>query len=213
MISVKKNLVFFGAFCYHEVMIDILIATHNQNKLKEFRTLLEPLGYHVLGADDVALPDVPETGTTFRQNSAQKALAAAQFAHMMTLADDSGLCVHALHNEPGLFSARYAKANGGFPKVFDVLLGRLGDDTSAHFECCLCLVMPHHEPMFFEGQVFGHLTHTPDASVEDFGYDPIFVPEGSDKPFGGLSSEVKNKISHRARALEKLVAFLKTQNP
>ena len=190
-------------------MTDILIATHNKHKLAEFKALLEPLGYKVFGADDVNLPDVEETGTTFRENSAQKALAAAKFAHMMALADDSGFCIHALNNEPGLYSARYAAAHGGFPAVFQVLFDRLKDDWSAHFECCLCLVRPDEEPLFFEGQVFGKLTTKIDSSCSAFGYDPIFIPDGYDKTFGGLPSEVKNKISHRARALEKLVAYLK----
>ena len=190
-------------------MTDILIATHNKHKLSEFKTLLEPMGYHVLSADEVGLPDVEETGTTFRENSAQKAMTAAKFSNMMAIADDSGLCVHALNNEPGLYSARYAAANGGYPAVFNVLLGRLKDDFSAHFECCLCLVQPGKGPLFFEGQVFGHLTNKVDSSCGAFGYDPIFVPDGYDKTFGGLPAEVKNKISHRARALEKLMAYLK----
>ena len=190
-------------------MTDILIATHNKHKLAEFKALLEPLGYRVLSADDVGLSDIEETGTTFRENSTLKAVAATKFANLMAIADDSGLCVHALNNEPGLFSARYAASNGGYPKVFDVLLGRLKDDFSAHFECCLCLARPNEEPLFFEGQVFGHLTNTPDSSLSSFGYDPIFVPDGFEKTFGGLPSEVKNKISHRARALQKLVAYLK----
>ncbi len=192
-------------------MADILIATHNKNKLNEFKTLLEPLGYHVMGADDVGLPDVDETGTTFRENSAQKAVAAAQFANMMAVADDSGFCVHALNNEPGLFSARYANANGGYPQTFKILFDRLKDteNWSAHFECCLCLVQPGESPLFFEGQVFGHLTDKVDSSCGAFGYDPIFIPDGYDKTFGGLPSAVKNQISHRAKALEKLVAYLK----
>lgn len=190
-------------------MTNILIATHNKHKLAEFKNLLEPMGYHIIGADEAGLPDIEETGTTFRSNSALKALAAAKFSGMVTIADDSGLCVHAINNEPGLYSARYAKANGGYPAVFEVLLGRLKDDFSAHFECCLCLVRPNETPLFFEGQVFGRLTHDADASVEAFGYDPIFVPDGYDRPFGGLTSEIKNQISHRARALEKLVAYLK----
>ena len=163
----------------------------------------------MLGASDVGLPDVEETGSTFRENSAQKATAAAKFSGMVAVADDSGLCVHAINNEPGLYSARYASANGGYPAVFDVLLGRLKDDFSAHFECCLCLARPGEPPLFFEGQVFGRLTNKVDSSCSAFGYDPIFVPDGYDKTFGGLPSEIKNKISHRARALEKLVAYLK----
>lgn len=193
-------------------MIDILIATHNKNKLKEFRTLLEPLGFRILSADDVGLPDIEETGTTFRENSALKATAAAKFSGMMALADDSGLCVHALNNEPGLYSARYAAQNGGYPAVFNVLLGRLTNDFSAHFECCLYLAKPHETPIFFEGQVFGKLVPTPDTTFSSFGYDPIFMPDGYDKTFGGLPAEVKNKISHRANALAKLVAYLKQQN-
>jgi len=190
-------------------MIDILVATHNQNKLKEFRALLEPLGFCVHSADEVGLPDIEETGKTFRENSALKAIAAAKFSGMMSLADDSGLCVHALNNEPGLFSARYAAENGGYPKVFDVLLGRLTNDFSAHFECCLCLVKPNEEPIFFEGRVFGHLVPQADTSFSAFGYDPIFMPDGYDKTFGGLPADVKNKISHRAHALEKLVDYFK----
>ena len=194
-------------------MTDILIATHNKNKLREFRALLEPFGFRILSADDVRLPDIEETGTTFRENSALKAMAAAKFANMMAVADDSGLCVHALNNEPGLYSARYAAANGGYPAVFDVLLGRLKDDFSAHFECCLCLAKPGEEPLFFEGQVFGKLVDTPDTTFSAFGYDPIFMPEGYDKTFGGLPAEVKNKISHRARALAKLVEYFKENQP
>lgn len=192
-------------------MIDILIATHNKNKLAEFRTLLDPLGYHVLGADDVDLPDIEETGTTFRENSAQKAIAAAEKTNLMTVADDSGFCVHALNNEPGLFSARYAKSNGGYTKTFEILFERLKNmqDWSAHFECCLCLAYPNKESLFFEGQVFGKITRQVDDSCGAFGYDPIFVPDGYEKTFGGMSAEIKNKISHRARALEKLVAYLK----
>ena len=190
-------------------MKDFLVATHNQHKLKEFRTLLEPLGFRVLSADDVGLPDIEETGTTFRENSALKARAAADFAQTCALADDSGLCVHALNNEPGLFSARYATANGGYPKVFDVLLSRLKDDFSAHFECCLCLAKPNEEPLFFEGRVFGHLVKQPDTTFSSFGYDPIFMPDGYDKTFGGLPPEVKNKISHRGQALQLLIGYLK----
>jgi len=190
-------------------MTDILIATHNKHKLAEFRALLEPIGYHVVGADEVGLPDVEETGTTFRENSALKATHAAVFSKMVSLADDSGLCVHALNNEPGIFSARYAAQNGDFPKVFDVLLGRLSDDFSAHFECCLCLVRPGEAPLFFEGQAQGHLVSQPDSTYSNFGFDPIFMPDGYDKTFGGLPPEVKNKISHRAHALEKLLAYLK----
>lgn len=192
----------------------LLVATHNTNKLKEFHEILLPLGYEVLGSDDVHLSDCEETGQTFRENSFQKALHAVQETGVMALADDSGFCIHALNDEPGLFSARYAAKNGGFPAVFNVLFERLKDesDWSAHFNCCLCLLKPQDldHPLYFEGQVYGHLTDRPDDSMDKFGYDPIFVPDGYDKPFGGLPADVKNKLSHRGRALEKLVAYLKS---
>lgn len=206
---VKNKFDFCWQITYATRMKDLLIATHNQNKLKEFKALLEPLGYHIIGADEINLPDIKETGTTFRENSALKAKAAAKFAKMCAIADDSGLCVHTINNEPGLYSARYAAMNGGYPKVFDVLLNRLSDDFSAHFECCLCLVYPDQEPLFFEGRVFGHLVKQPDTTFSSFGYDPIFMPDGFDKTFGGLPSEIKNKISHRGRALAQLVDYLK----
>ena len=193
-------------------MTDILIATHNKHKLDEFRALLTPLGFCVLGADDVALKDVEENGTTFRENSVQKALAAATQTGLITLADDSGLCIHALHNEPGIFSARYAAQNGGYPAVFEILFQRLKDTTdwSAHFECCLCLARPNLPPLFFEGVIQGRLSSSPESSYSVFGYDPIFIPEGFDKTFGALPSDTKNTISHRAKALEKLISYLKT---
>ena len=160
------------------------------------------------------LSDVEETGQTFHENSYQKALQAVKETGLMALADDSGLCVHALKNEPGLFSARYAKENGGYPAVFNVLFERLKNqsDWSAHFNCCLCLLKPEdlNHPLYFEGQVHGHLTDHPDDSLEKFGYDPIFVPDGYDKPFGALPAEIKNGLSHRGRALEKLISYLKS---
>ena len=192
----------------------ILVATHNAHQLKEFREILEPIGYRVLGADDVNLSDAEETGKTFQENSYQKALHAVKETGLTALADDSGLCIHALNDEPGIFSARYAKENGGYPAVFDVLFDRLKNqaDWSAHFNCCLCLLTPQDldHPFYFEGQVHGHITNHPDDSLEKFGYDPIFVPDGYDKPFGALSAEIKNQLSHRARALEKLVLYLKS---
>ena len=192
----------------------LLVATHNTHKLKEFCAILEPLGYEVLGSDDVHLSDTEETGKNFHENSYQKALHAVKETKLMALADDSGLCIHALNNEPGLFSARYAKENGGYPAVFNVLFERLKNqsDWSAHFNCCLCLLKPEtpEKPLYFEGQVYGHLTDQPDDSSDKFGYDPIFVPDGYEKPFGALPAEIKNQLSHRARALEKLVTYLKS---
>ena len=160
------------------------------------------------------ISDIQETATTFQENSLQKAMWGMKHSQLPTIADDSGLCIHALNDEPGIFSARLAKENGGYPKTFKVLFERLKDkkDWTAHFTCCLCLVLSQKEPQFFIGNVNGHLTTKPDFSLSDFGYDPIFVPDGFDKPFGALPAETKKNLSHRGRALELLIAYLK-DNP
>ena len=193
-------------------MTKLLIATHNPHKLTEFRSFLEPLGIEVVGAENI--PETQETGTTFQENSLQKALWANAHSHLPTLADDSGLCVHALNNAPGLYSARFAAEQGGYPAAFQALFQQLKgkDDWTAHFCCCLCLVIPQKQPQFFVGTVNGRLITKPDTSVSDFGYDPIFMPDGFDKTFGGLSTEIKQKLSHRGRALQELIAYLK-DNP
>ena len=195
-------------------MKKLLIATHNKHKLQEFRLVLEPLEIEVLSSDDVHIPDCDETGTTFQENSLQKALWNMKHAQLPTLADDSGLCIHALDDAPGIFSARFAQENGGYEKTFKVIFDKLKKtkDWSAHFTCCLCLLLPQKSPLFFEGKILGYLTDKPDFSCSKFGYDPIFIPEGFDTPFGGLSPEVKKNLSHRGRALSELVAYLK-DNP
>ena len=195
-------------------MQKILIATHNKHKLKEFELVLNPLGIEIVGADELNIPDASETGTTFQENSLQKARWGFEKSHLPTLADDSGLCIHALDDAPGIFSARFAQENGGYEKTFKVIFNKLKKtkDWSAHFTCCLCLLLPQKSPLFFEGKILGHLTDKPDFSCSKFGYDPIFIPEGFDTPFGGLSLEIKKNLSHRGRALSELVAYLK-DNP
>ncbi len=189
-------------------MKKILIATHNPNKLKEFRTLLTPFGFDVVSASDVCLPDVEETGTTFSENSLLKARFGFAQTGLPTIADDSGLCIHALDNAPGLFSARFAAKHGGYPAVFMTLWDQLSGqgNKSAHFHCAIAYVDETGDHVF-EGDVFGTIADTADDSLDKFGYDPIFMPDGYDKTFGALPAEVKNQISHRARALEKLRAF------
>ena len=188
-------------------MPKLLIATHNKHKLHEFRLFLEPLGIEVVGAEDI--PESPETGTTFQENALQKALWAFNHTHLPALADDSGLCVHALNDRPGLYSARFAAGHGGYPGAFQALFQELEDknDWSAHFCCCLCLVLPQDAPHFFMGTVAGRLVTQPDTSVSDFGYDPIFMPDGFDKTFGGLAKNIKQNLSHRARALQQLKSY------
>ena len=190
----------------------IVLATHNAHKLEEVRAILSPLGIEVLGGDDVGLKDVEETGQTFEENSRLKARAAYAQVKMPVLADDSGLCITALNGAPGLHSARFAADHGGYPAVFDVVWKQLKphSDWSAYFICSMVLKTgpdPADEHLFI-GKMTGHIA--PKASgTHLFGYDPIFIPDGYTDTCGVLDPEVKNRISHRAKALESLTSFLK----
>lgn len=192
-------------------MKKIIFATHNEHKLLEVRNMLEPLGYKVLSAGDLNLPDIEETGETFKDNALLKAYEAYKHTSLPVLAEDTGLCIPALNDEPGVYTKRYAEQNGGFPQVFDVLSKRLnGKDKSARFVCVMALVVDETEAHVFEGVMEGHLIDTPRGD-EGFGYDPIFVPKGSDKTVAELGDDVKNQISHRCKALEKVVAYFLEQ--
>ena len=192
-------------------MHKLVLATHNQHKLEEVRAILSPLGIEVLGGDDVGLKDVVETGTTFAENAMLKARAAYEQIRLPVLADDSGLCIAAMNDEPGLYSARFAKEHGGYPAVFDEVWKRMGNNPnrSAYFVCAMALVVgPQKENAYsFLGRMDGRIADKA-CGTHLFGYDPIFIPDGYDETCGVLDSDVKNQISHRARALKQLVAFL-----
>ena len=188
----------------------IVVASHNQGKINEIKTMLEPFHIAVVSAGELDLPDVEETGTTFEENSRLKAETLSKLSGLPCLADDSGLCVHALGNRPGVFSARYAP-NRDFAKGMEMLLGELAasgsSDRSAHFSCVLALAVPGNETKIFEGRVDGTITTEPQG-IAGFGYDPIFKPEGYNVTFGNFDGAEKNKISHRGRAFGKFKAFL-----
>lgn len=192
-------------------MKEIIFASHNKGKIEEIRQLLTPFGVKVLSSDDIDLPDVEETGTTFEENAALKALTIAKLKKVPCLADDSGLCVDALDGRPGVYSARYAP-NRDFKKAMRMLLAEMLDTHSAnrnaHFSCVLVLGYPDGNYQAFEGRVDGQIAFAPKGE-SGFGFDPVFVPEGYTKTFAELGAEVKNKISHRGRALAKLIAFIK----
>ena len=192
----------------------IVLASHNAHKLAEVRAILAPLGITVIGGDEAGLKDVEETGTTFEENALLKARAGYQQISLPILADDSGLCISALGGHPGLHSARFAKEHGGYPAVFDEVWRLLKDkaDWSAHFTCCIVLKTgaASTDEHIFIGQMLGKIA--PQASgTHLFGYDPIFIPDGYTETCGVLDSKVKNSISHRAKALEKLATFLSTE--
>ena len=188
----------------------IIFASHNAGKIKEIRALLSPLGVDVLSAEDMDLDDVAETGSTFEENAKIKALAAAKVAGLPALADDSGLCIHGLNNEPGIYSSRYAQKMGGYPQAFADVLKRLenNSDKTAHFSCVLVLAFPNGETKTFEGRADGKIV-TPREGTNGFGFDPIFMPEGFTQSFAELSEIKKNSISHRGKAVHLFVEYLK----
>jgi XTP/dITP diphosphohydrolase len=186
----------------------LVIASHNRGKVREIADLLAPFGIEAVSAGDLGLPEPDETGETFIENAKLKAVAAADASGLIGLADDSGLEVAALGGEPGVHSARW----GGEARDFGVAMARVNreleasgaKDLKANFVCVLALAAPHGPVETFEGKVFGRVVWPPRGS-KGFGYDPIFVPDGYDESFGEMEPELKDAISHRARAFEKLM--------
>ncbi|HBC15520.1 MAG TPA: non-canonical purine NTP pyrophosphatase, RdgB/HAM1 family [Erythrobacter sp.] len=195
----------------------LVIATHNAGKLKEISALLEPHGMKCLSAGSLGLPEPAETGTTFVQNAMLKARAAAEASGIVALADDSGLSVAALDGRPGVYTADWAERQWfeGDPgrdwymamgKVEGLLQEQGADvDRSCAFHCVLALAWPDGEHAVYEGTVPGTLTWPPRGKL-GFGYDPVFVPEGSEQTFAEIDPADKHAISHRADAFAKLVA-------
>jgi XTP/dITP diphosphohydrolase len=181
----------------------ILIATHNAGKLAEFASLFGPLGIAVISAAALQLLEPDETAASFAGNAQLKAIAAAQAANMPALADDSGISIAALDNAPGIFSARYAA--GDYPATFARIIAAAAqcDEWRARFTCALCLAQPDGSTTTYIGHADGTIAKAPSGAA-GFGYDPIFIPLGHDKTYAELGSEIKDKISHRAKAFEQL---------
>jgi XTP/dITP diphosphohydrolase len=199
-------------------MQPLLLATRNANKTREFRELLgEDFDVHDLSFfDEMAIPK--ENGRTFEENAILKAVAASQDRrvqdrHLLVVADDSGLEVDALGGAPGILSARYAGETASDKENIEKLLSELArrnaplDQRSARFRCVIALARESELLGKFEGVVEGLIVDLPRGSL-GFGYDPIFVPNGFDKTFGELPIELKNRISHRARAIRAFRAGL-----
>ena len=183
----------------------LVIASHNEGKVREIRALLAPLGLTVASAREHGVPEPEETGDSFAANARLKAHAVARATGLPALSDDSGLVVPALGGAPGIYSARWA----GPGKDFSVALARVArelgaGDRAAHFVCALALAWPDGEDQVFEGTVHGHLVFPP-RGTKGFGYDPIFVPEGHTMTFGEMEQTAKHAISHRARAFAAFV--------
>jgi XTP/dITP diphosphohydrolase len=193
---------------------DLVLASHNDGKLREIRDLLSPLGLALTSAAELGLAEPEETGETFAENAAIKSEAAARATGQAALADDSGLIVHALNGAPGVRSARWAGPEKNFDfaitRVENELNRSVSNDRSAKFVCALALARPGQSTEIFEGEVHGTLTFPPRGTC-GFGYDPIFIADGTAQTFGEMEPQRKLEISHRAQAFAKLAAFLKRE--
>ena len=185
----------------------LVIASHNEGKVRELAELFAPFGIDCVSAASLGLPEPEETGESFADNAKLKAMAATQGSGLPALADDSGLEVTALGGAPGIHSARW----GGSDKDFGLAMARVnqalakGSDGHANFTCVLAIASPDGSVALSEGKVFGTVVWPP-RGTRGFGYDPIFVPDGYDETFGEMDPDLKNRLSHRMRAFENLMA-------
>lgn len=195
----------------------LVLATHNQGKLRELRELLRgqvpglDVDTQVVDAGAVGAPDVRETGVTFEANALLKAHAVAQSTGLPSIADDSGLAVDVLGGAPGIFSARWAGRHGDDQANLELLLAQLGDIDAEHrgasFVCAAALALPDGTERVELGRLAGTLLTAP-RGEGGFGYDPILQPEGTELSCAELTSEAKNAISHRGQAFRALMPHL-----
>lgn len=194
------------------VTLKMILATRNKGKVKEIKSILGPLDIEVLTLDDVpALELPPEVGNTFKENALAKAAFIAGSTGIPALADDSGLEVDYLDGRPGIYSARYAGQDATDRENYEKLLAELSgverEKRTARFRCAIALVLPGREPLVFEGALEGFIATEP-GGENGFGYDPVFFVAEEGKTAAELKPEEKNRISHRAKALEKLKDWL-----
>ncbi|MBB3442694.1 RdgB/HAM1 family non-canonical purine NTP pyrophosphatase [Sinorhizobium sp. B11] len=200
----------------------IVVASHNQGKIREIQDLIGPLGFTAKSAAELNFIEPEETGTTFEENATIKALASAQASGMPALSDDSGLVVDALGGDPGVYTADWAETGNGTRDFFMAMekvekaLEKAGatkpEQRSARFVSVLCLAWPDGHTELFRGEVEGKVVWPP-RGTQGFGYDPIFQPEDYDVTFGEMSAEEKHgwnigkpqALSHRARAFKLFV--------
>ena len=192
----------------------LLIASNNAHKIKEFREMFSKYNVEVFSPNDLDIHVNPvEDGETYEANSLIKAKALAEFTDMPIIADDSGLNVVALNNFPGINSSRFADSKGGNIFANPALIEMLKPykDKSAFFTCVITMLNVEKDPVVFKGICPGHIMNNPDGE-NGFGYDPIFFSEEANCSFGTCPEEIKNKYSHRAKALEQLLNYLIDKN-
>ena len=184
----------------------LVVASHNKGKVAEITDLLTPYSLEIFSIAKMGLPAPEETGKTFIDNALIKAQAAVEGCGLPCLADDSGISVEALCGEPGIFSARWAGPDRNFNLAMTTVNEKLGNKTNrrAYFVSALTLAWPDGYSESFEGRIYGTIIWPPRGS-SGFGYDPMFMPDGYNKTFGEIPYDEKQRISHRAKAFEKLI--------
>lgn len=197
--------------------VRLALATGNRGKIREIRSLLAGLDIEILTRDDLeGWPELEEKGDTFEQNAASKSLELSRWAAVPALADDSGLEVEALGGAPGVVSARYAGAQGDDAANIARLLREMKDMPAggrrARFVCVLVLSSPAGQALKIRETCEGAITPAP-RGESGFGYDPVFVPEGTERTMAELSLEEKNAVSHRGKALRRLRSLLQAGEP
>ena len=192
----------------------LVVATHNEGKLREINALLSPHGVTAVSAGSLGFDEPEETESTFTGNAKLKAVYAAQRSGLVALADDSGLCVEALGGDPGVYTANWAGPTRDWSMAMRLVEEKLHakgatmpSQRKAYFNCTLCLAWPDGTVEFYEGQSHGTLIWPP-RGARGFGYDPMFVPDGETETFGEMDPAKKTLMSHRGRAFEKLVDAL-----
>lgn len=200
----------------------IVVASHNQGKIREIQDLIGPLGFTAKSAAELNFIEPKETGTTFEENATIKALASAEASGLPALSDDSGLVVDALGGDPGVYTADWAETGNGnrdfnmamekVEKALEKAGATKPEQRTARFVSVLCLAWPDGHTELFRGEVEGTVAWPP-RGTQGFGYDPVFQPEGYDVTFGEMSAEEKHgwsigkpqALSHRARAFKLFV--------
>lgn len=195
----------------------IIAATKNKHKIEEIQEITREFGMEVVSRDDAGVPDieVEEDGDTFEENSEKKAKEILALCGEITIADDSGLMVDALDGAPGVISARFAGEDGNDLANNEKLLRLLADvdpqKRTARFVSVITMLFPDGRKIVARGECEGHIIYQPKGS-NGFGYDPLFVPNGFSRTFAELTGVEKNRISHRAEALQNLRRKLQEQN-
>ena len=194
-------------------MKEIIIATNNQNKVKEMKEKLSKIGINAISQSEAGIDiEVDETGETFRENAEIKATAIYDMLNKPVIADDSGLCIDYLNGAPGVHSHRFAGENATSKDRINIVLEKLkhvpDEKRTARFECAICYIDDKGEKHFFEDKAEGVIGYEPIGS-NGFGFDPIFHYEGDKRSFAEYSPEEKNAVSHRGKAVAQFINYIK----